>query len=240
MGGLSLIIPVYNEEKHIENTVSTVENYFNKKKFDYEILLVDDGSKDNSVDVIKKLLKKDKIKLFSNGVNKGKGFSVRHGIGEAKKDIICFMDADMPYPIEDIENFLSALKNCDVVIGSRALPNSIVEAHPTWYRRILGRVFHIVTLFLVGVKNKDTQCGFKGFKNEAAKKIFSKQKINGFGFDAEVLYLANKYGFPVKEVPIRLYKMHSFKESRLNPVFDSIKMFLDLCKIKLNNFVGKY
>ena len=239
MKSVSLIIPMYNEQVLIADTVKTVEAYFKDKKYDYEILIIDDGSTDLSVRRVTPHLNA-RVKLISNGGNKGKGMAVKKGILLASKDYVGFMDADMPYSLDGVSKLFEQLEKSDISIGTRALPESRVDAHPLWYRRILGTLFCKFREFIVGTGIKDTQCGAKCFRNNVAKKIFSKQKLNGWGFDVETLFLARKFGYSVSEVPLHLLEKHSFKKSKVNPLIDPIKMFLDLFRIRFYNLIGVY
>lgn len=239
MFSVSLVIPMYNEEQFIARTLTTVSDFFNKNKYDYEIIVVDDGSTDASLGVVKKFLS-NKIKLLQNPGNKGKGYAVRNGILNSSKNYVGFMDADMPYSLDGISNLFQYLKKYDISIGTRALPGSRVDAHPLWYRRVLGLIFCRLREFIINTGIRDTQCGAKCFRKNVARKIFTKQILSGFGFDVEILYLAKKYKFSVSEVPLHLLKEHSFKNSKLNPLTDPLKMFFDLFRIRFYNLVGKY
>ena len=230
---------MYNEEILISKTLKYVLNYFEYKAYDYEIIVVDDKSTDNSVSFVKKL-NHPKIKLICKEKNEGKGSAIKEGMKHVSKDYVGFMDADLPYDLTDIGNMIEKLKIYDLAIGSRAIEGSKVEAHPNWYRILLSKVFCNIRNILFKLDIKDTQSGIKFFKKEAANKIFDKQLVKGFGFDTEILSLAKKYNYKIKEVPVSLLKEHSFKKSKLNPIRDSLKIFFDLLFIKFNDFKGKY
>lgn len=231
---LSLIIPVYNEEKYIENTLRTITNYLKNQPYKSEIIVVDDGSTDNSNSIIHKF----PVKYLKHKKNKGKGAAIKTGALNAKGSFIGFIDADLPYPIQDIEKMLD--NNYDIIIASRAVSGAKVKARPPHIRKLLGKLFNQLSRLLIKINIKDTQSGFKIFKKQAAKKIFSKQKINGFCFDVELLYLAKKYNYKIKQIPVNLKETHSFKNSKVNIITDPIKMFIDLLKIKLNDVTKKY
>lgn len=238
MPDVSIIIPVYNEEKNIERTLHETINFLNNN-YDYEIIVVNDGSNDNSVEIVKKFLN-DRIKLINNDKNHGKGYSVKHGVLESKGKKIVFMDADLAYPPSCIKALLDANQSIKVSIGSRSVPGAKVEVRPPLHRRYLAKAFLFLCKLLMDLNYADTQCGIKCFDHEAAKKIFPKQKLSGWSFDVELLFLAKKYNYPVIEVPIHLRKEHSFKTSKLNPIKDPLKMFIDLIKIKFYDLFGYY
>src|SRR3989338_86633 len=202
---LSVVIPAYNEEKRIPETLLLIDEYLKQKGFQYEIVVVDDGSKDNTIGVIDNFLNHNKkIRLFRNERNRGKGYSVKRGVLEAKGEYILFSDADLATPIEELEKLLRWINDgYDVVIGSRKMKGSIVLNPVIWYRRIIGGLGHYAIL-LAGLKHNivDTQCGFKCFKEFAAKHIFSKQRLDGGMFDVEIIYIATKNRFKIKEIPV--------------------------------------
>lgn len=229
---LSIVIPAYNEEHRIGGTLSKIHDFLSKQSYTFEVILVDDGSIDNTVDVAKRsfLYKENKLNILENGNNMGKGFSVRNGISASSGEYILFTDADMSTPIEEIDKLFSVVsESYDIAIGSRALKDSNVKLHQPWFRETMGRTFNVlVKLFLMKDIN-DTQCGFKLFRCGVAKKLASEFKINGFSFDVEMLYLALKKGYKIKEVPIAWLNS---PKSKVNPLVDSTKMFFDLIKIK--------
>jgi dolichyl-phosphate beta-glucosyltransferase len=233
---LSIVIPMYNEEYRISKTLYKIISYLDKEKYDYEIILVDDGSKDQTLNVIRKLTN-DRIRIISNTKNNGKGYVVRQGIMAAKKEWILFSDADLSTPIEELETIKNYIHSHDVVIGSRALKDSNILVYQPFYRAWSGKIFNLIVKLLAVRGIQDTQCGFKIFSKDAAQKIFSKQRLNGFGFDVEVLYLARKYGYKIKEVPVTWIDDANTKVGLFK---DSIRMFADILAIRLNNLKGKY
>ncbi len=236
---LSIVIPAYNEEKVIEKTLKEVIEYLEGKSLLYEILVVCDGCKDNTSSIAKKIKQEnDKIRIIDRKVNMGKGFSVRQGCLEAKGAYIFFTDADLSTPIEEIEKLLKWLqKGYDIAIGSRALKESDIQIHQSWYRETMGKIFNLFVQTLAVRGIKDTQCGFKGFKKEVVQKIFPRQTINGFSFDVEILYIARKLGHKLKEVPVRWLNR---VESKLNPLKHSFLMLLDLINIRIKDWKGNY
>jgi len=202
MQSVSIIIPAYNEEAAIQNTLLRVINYFSQKGFDFEVLVVDDGSVDRTRELVKeKMAEYGMVRLLSNEKNRGKGFSVRRGALQAEKGWILFMDADLSTTPEEFEKFLDAMKSHDIVIGSRAAPGAEIRIRQPILRELAGRFFNKIIRLYLGLPFYDTQCGFKCF-NKKTKILFERQKLEGWVFDVELLYLAKKMGFKVAEVPI--------------------------------------
>ena len=237
---LSIIIPVYNEEKRIPNTLKEIDEYLRKQAYDYEILVVDDGSKDRTVEVGRGLASTIKnLKITGYKKNQGKGYAVRFGLKEASGDYRLFTDADNSTSIDQIEKMWPEFeKGFDLVIGSRDIKGAVLDPPQPWLRHIiLGEGFKLYRKLMVGLwRVEDTQCGFKGFKKEAVEKILPKCQINRFAFDPEILVLAKKLGFKIKEIPVN---WKNDLESKVN--FKSIlKMALDLIKIRWNLIKGVY
>lgn len=234
---LSVVIPAYNEALRLPDTLNSIFNYFDTKDYNFEVIVVDDGSKDNTVDVVKSNKNySDSLKVISQPRNKGKGAAVRKGFAEAAGELIIFNDADGSSPIEEIEKLIEKIQNgYDVAIGSRALKTSDVD--DLWYRRIMGITFNTLIGIFVIYDFKDTQCGFKLFKRDCAKNIFNQLHLNGFSFDVEILFLAKKLGYKIAEVPI---SWHCVAGSKINLFVDSPLMFMDILKIRLMYILGKY
>ncbi|MBN2112190.1 glycosyltransferase family 2 protein [Candidatus Woesearchaeota archaeon] len=233
---LSVVIPAYNEEKRIGKTLRRITSYLDKRKDDYEIIVVDDCSKDNTVKVAR-FLKNKRLKVLKNKCNLGKGGAVKNGMLAAKKKYVLFSDADLSTPIEEIEKFEKLKDKYDILIGSRALKESDIKIKQPFYRVLMGKTFNLIVNLLVIWGVKDTQCGFKWFRKDAVKKIFPKQTFNGFSFDVELLFIAKKYGYSIKEVPVTWLNS---PDSKVSAVRDSIRMFMDLIKIRINDLRGKY
>jgi len=203
---LSIIIPAYNEENDISNCISVVTEYCENRKIDFEIIAVDDGSSDQTLDIIRKNASGNpRIHALTNGENRGKGFTVKHGVLESIGKNVLFTDVDMSTPICEYEKLLEYLsQGFDVAFGSRALAKSQLKKKQPWYRMQLGRLankaIQTVVPALRGIK--DTQCGFKLFRGDAARQIFPLQRIDRWGFDFEILHIARKYGYKVIEVPV--------------------------------------
>lgn len=230
---ISVVIPAYNENVRIIKTLEKILNYFEIHNYLYEIIIIDDGSSDatyNSVDSLSR--GHSNIKILRNRKNMGKGFSVKRGVLESQGDYVLFSDADLSTPIEEIENFFPYFnKGYDILIGSRALRDSQILLKQPWYRQNMGKIFNLLVRLFIIKGIKDTQCGFKCFKKEVGYKIFSLQRLNGFCFDAEILYIAKSLGYKIKEVPIIWLNC---LQSRVGIFRDSICMFFDLFKIKFN------
>lgn len=233
---LSIIIPAYNEENRIPSTLKDIGSYCRKRKLHHELLVVDDGSKDRTMEVVRKA-RIPCLRLLSYGENRGKGYAVRFGMRQAKGDILLFSDADLSTPIEELDKFLPLLDRFDVLIGSRNLTASDIQINQPLFRQIPGRVFSIFTRLLVLPGIKDSQCGFKLFTRKAAKTIFSRQRIEGFGFDMELLFIARRHGLRVKEVPII---WRNSGESKVSLLRDPFIMLLSIMKIRLDSLAGRY
>lgn len=236
---ISVIIPCYNEEALIGGTLRRVYDYLASRGYSYEVLAVDDGSSDSTSGIIKDFASKNPgARLIENPGNRGKGYSVRKGFLEAKGEYVCFTDADLSTPIEEIEKLLYWIKNgFDVAIGSRSIAGSIVEVRQKVWREYMGKTFNFFVQRIVFSGIKDTQCGFKCFRSRAAKDVFSRQVIDGFGFDVEALFLARRHGYTIKEVPIKWVNRF---ESRVNPVIHPFQMIKDLFKVRLRDLMGGY
>lgn len=236
---LSVIIPAYNEEKRLLSTLSKICAYLSTKDFPYEIIVVDDGSTDNTLQMVKNFASSNRhIVILINEQNSGKGYSVRKGMLSARGEYVFFTDADLSTPIEEIEKCLPYLINgYDVVIGSRSMPGSDILVRQPWYREKMGKIFNFMVNMVLLKGIIDTQCGFKGFKREAVKTVFNRCKIDGFSFDVEALYLSRKYNFKIKEIPIR---WENSPLSKVSPIKHSLQMFKDLIGIKIKDLKGDY
>jgi len=236
---LSIIIPAYNEERRILNTIRTVESYLSEQSYPSEIIVVDDGSIDNTMKIVSKMRSDiENLRIVSNGTNRGKGFSVRNGFLNAKGKFLIFSDADLSTPIEEVEKLLQCLQEgFDVAIGSRGLKESDIRIRQPWHRERMGRVFNLIVRILTMGDFNDTQCGFKAFTTEAALNICEKQLLERFSFDVEMLYIAKKFGYKIKEVPIQWF---DDPRSKVNNIRDSYQMFTDLIRIRINDFKGLY
>lgn len=236
---LSLIIPAFNERDRIGPSLEKVFAYAATQQYATEVLVVDDGSKDDTVSVVKTKLTSLKSaypqvrgEIIEFDVNSGKGAAVRKGMLAAKGSIRIFTDADLSTPIHEVKKIIDIMEReqYDVVVGSRALEGrKLVKKHQPWYRELMGRVFNVFVQIFVLRGIKDTQCGFKGFRGEAAEKLFGLQKVMGFSFDVEILYLARKLGYRIKEVAVEWY---NDERTTVGALSDSTKMFLELLRIR--------
>jgi len=225
---ISLIIPAYNEEKRIENSIRSAIAWLNEQDYSYEIIVVDDGSRDSTVNVAKKV--SEKVRVISLKQNLGKGAAVRTGMLNASGDFRFFSDADFSTPINELNKLLYRLENgADICIGSRAIDPTMIKTHQPIYRELMGKTFNKIVQLLLIKGIKDTQCGFKGFTKKASDIIFPLTKINGFSFDVEILYLAKKNKLKIEQEPVLWF---NDQRSKVNPIVDSINMIVELFKIK--------
>jgi dolichyl-phosphate beta-glucosyltransferase len=228
---VSIIIPAYNEAKRIGKTLETIKKFLSDKPYSWEIILVDDGSSDFTISTARSKIADSRLRILKNPRNLGKGASIRNGMMSAKGRYLLFSDADLSTPIEELDNLLGYCeKGYDVAIGSRALKESQLIVRQPWYREMMGRIFNVFVRLIVVKGIKDTQCGFKMFSRRAGREIFPRQQLKGFAFDVELLLLAQKSGYKIKEVPVKWINSPSTKVSALK---DSAKMFLDLIKLRL-------
>ncbi len=236
---LSIVIPAYNEEHEIVSTVRACVAYCAQRGMRAEIIVVDDGSTDTTAQRVK-ALSLPIVKLISRASNRGKGASVREGMLTSRGTHALFMDADLATPIEELDRFLPLIHNgADIVIGSRYLKESAIIRKQPWYRALLGRVGNLVIQLVLLEHISDTQCGFKLFTREAARALFSKQKIDGWGFDTEILALAQHMGFSIKEMPVRWHDSTA-RKSRFRPIKDAHRTLRELVIIKYNILTKRY
>lgn len=232
----SIIIPCFNEEKRIWNTLIKIDKFMKQKNCLYEILVVDDWSKDKSIEIINALYL-DNLRIIENKKNKWKWFSVRRWVLESNWKYILFTDADNSTPIEELDKLYNFMKLYDIAIWSRYCKDAVVKIKQTKFRQNIWRIWNLlIRYFLIDWIN-DTQCWFKLFKNKVAKKLFSIQKINWFWFDMEILLAWKSMWYKIKEVPVSWYNSDI---SRLRPIRDSLKTFLELLFIKMNYWFDWY
>jgi dolichyl-phosphate beta-glucosyltransferase len=235
---LSIIIPSYNEELRLPATLERIAAYLSASGHSAEVLVVDDGSKDRTAQAAESFRGKiPMLRVVSNGVNRGKGFSVRHGMQEAHGQIALFTDADLSAPIEEADKLLEKMNDYDVAIGSRAVNRALIEVHESKFREFAGIIFNKIVRVILRLPFVDTQCGFKAFRREKCKILFEQQTIERFGFDPELLYLARHHGLKTIEVAVRW--SHS-PATKINMWRDSLQMFLDVVVIRWNALRGRY
>lgn len=227
---ISVIVPCYNEERYIKQNIEKLYMYLSENFEKFEIIAVNDGSKDNTLEKLKNIKYPESVyKILDNGINRGKGYSVKRGILSASGDIVCFTDADLSTPVEEIGVAAKLIEDADIVIGSRRGSNSRVEKDQPLYRKIIGKIFSYIRNIITNLPFEDTQCGFKCFTKQSTNDIFPRQTIDRFAFDVEILYIARKLGYTIKSFPV---KWVNDEVSSVNIVRDSIVMFMDLLKIR--------
>jgi len=227
---LSVVIPAYNEDRRIANTLKKIRDYLDRQDFSSEIIVVSDGCTDLTDFCATESLKNwPNFRLLCRVENKGKGYSVKEGILNSRGRLILFTDADLSTPIEELNNFLPLVDEYDVLIGSRAMPDSNIQVHQSFLRENMGKTFNLFVRLLVLRGIKDTQCGFKLFHRQAALDVFRRVKLTGFGFDVEALYISRKLGYRIKQIPVT---WRNFPESRVHVLTSSAEMFLDLFRIR--------
>lgn len=245
---LTIVIPAYNEEKRLPSNLEKVLAFVQTQPYETEIIVVDDGSTDGTVTAVREFLPRHpRLRLIEND-HRGKAYTVRTGMLAATGRYVLFTDADLPTPLEELSKMFAAVKEGhDVVIGSREGLGARRVGEP-WYRHFMGRVFNFVVRLVALRRFQDTQCGFKLFTREAAHDLFRRLRLYGedakpakggtlTGFDVEVLFLAVKFGYRVKDVPV---EWHYGESSKVHPVRESARMFLDVVRIRLNEWRGRY
>ncbi len=226
---LSIIIPAYNEESRIDATLDLVLRHLRKAGLSFEVIVVDDGSTDRTAAAVSGRTDAE-VRLLGLERNRGKGAAVREGMLSASGTYRFFVDADLSTPIGEIDRLLGELRNgTDVCLGSRGLDERLVKRHQPWYRETMGKIFNRFVRLLVLRGVADSQCGFKGFREAAARAVFSRSRIDRFSFDVEVIYLARRYGLAVKEMPVEWY---NDPRTTVNPLTDASRMLWDLLRIR--------
>jgi glycosyltransferase involved in cell wall biosynthesis len=245
---LSIIIPAYNEEKRIGRSLDVILEFLESAPYRAEVIVVDDGSKDATAQTVVDRAARyceagHELRVLTNAPNRGKGYSVRRGVGEARGDIILFTDADLSSPITEAPKLIGPIVagQADVTFGSRALKPDLIGLHQPRMREFGGKVFNLFMRAITGLKFKDTQCGFKAFRRESARLVFALQRIERFGFDPEVLYIARKQSNRLLEVPVEWNHCEGGElQNKLNYMRDSVNMFADLIRIRVNDLSGRY
>lgn len=232
---LSIVIPVFNEENRLSKTFAELKEFFkNYSLRDTELIFVDDGSQDQTVNLIKQFRAGCPVKLISYAPNRGKGYAVRQGMLAAKNDYVLMLDADMSTEFSELGNFLPRIEEgIPVIIGSRKKEGAKVARAQSWSRRKLGEGYTFLANLILGVWVSDFTCGFKCFSKEAAQKIFSRTAINRWSYDAEALFLARKFGFAIREIPV-IWRNDDNTRVRLKK--DILESLIDLLKIRLKRY----
>ncbi|MBO0798354.1 MAG: glycosyltransferase family 2 protein [Blastocatellia bacterium] len=238
---LSIIIPAFNEEKRILRTLAETFDYLDSQQYESEVVVVNDGSSDGTVEKALEFENRaqGRLRLLENPGNRGKGYSVRHGMLQAKGEILLFYDADLATPTSEIVKVVDPIAEdrYDIVFGSRALDKNLIGTHQSVLREKIGKTGNFIQYLFTGLAFKDTQCGFKAFRSQAARSIFPLQRIEGFGFDPEILYLAKKQGWRMLETPVR---WNHVEGSKLNPLTVPLQVLLEVMTIRFNDLKGKY
>ena len=240
---LSIVIPAYNEASRIGATLSRVLACVATQGWDAEVLVVDDGSNDETSAIVERWMRmpgraSGRLHLIQNPGNRGKGYSVRNGLLQAAGEIVMFTDADLSAPMEEAERLLTAIREgADVAIGSRWLDRQRQTIQQPLYRQIFGRCFNWITRRVMNLPFHDTQCGFKAFRRDAAQVIFRLQTIERWGFDPEILFIARKLKYTIVEVPVT---WGHDERSRLSYLKDGMKMLEEMAVVRRNSLAGRY
>jgi glycosyltransferase involved in cell wall biosynthesis len=239
---LSIVLPAYNEASRIVPSLESIQDYLTSHRIDAEVIVVDDGSTDGTPDVVRRLIPRfergSMLRVLLNPGNRGKGYSVRHGVLDSTGEQVLFTDSDLSSPIEEYAKLAAPIERREaaIAIGSRALPNSRVEVHQSRLREAYGRAFNAIVRAATGLPFRDTQCGFKLFTRAAAQSVFSLQVLEGFGFDVEILYIAKKLGIPAVEIPV---VWRNVEGSRVR-LMSGAQAFLDVLKVLRQDAKGGY
>jgi dolichyl-phosphate beta-glucosyltransferase len=235
----TFVIPAYNESVRLPSSLHELLRYVKEQNWDAEILVVNDGSNDDTAQIVREYAQRHpQVLLVENPGNRGKGYSVRNGMLQARGDICLFMDADLSSPITEAPKLFYAIEQgADVAIGSRWLSSELQTDRQPLYRQLFGRIFNLALRLILGLNFADTQCGFKAFRRDATQVIFPLQKIERWGFDPEILFLALRSGMRVVEVPVLWAHIEG---TRLHPFRDGLRMFVELLRIRWSVTTGDY
>jgi len=235
----SIVIPAYNEGARIGSTLNKVAACIGERGWSAEVLVVNDGSRDDTAAIVRNFAEREPVvRLIENPANCGKGYSVRNGMLQATGEIVMFTDADLSAPIEEAELLFRAIREgADIAIGSRWLDRDRQTIHQPLYRQFFGRCFNALTRLVMGLPFADTQCGFKAFRHSAAQTVFQLQRIERWGFDPELLFIAMKRGYTVREVPVT---WGHDERSRISYLRDGFKMLEEILRIRWNALLGVY
>ncbi len=237
---LSVVIPAYNEALRVGSTLEKVQQYLQTRNYETELILVDDGSSDDTPQILEEARHQfSGMRVLRNEPNRGKGYSVRRGVLEARGQLVLFTDADLSAPIEEANKLIAVAESeqADAVVGSRALERRLIGVRQPLYRDLSGRVFNVLVRAFTGLKLRDTQCGFKLFRRATTRRAFELQRVERFGFDPELLFLIRRLGGKVLEVPVR---WNDNPATKVHFLRDSTRMFLDLVLLRWRALTGKY
>jgi glycosyltransferase involved in cell wall biosynthesis len=235
----SIVVPAYNENERLSVSLPKISDYIRQQHLSAEIIVVNDGSSDDTAEVVRRfMLLNPDVRLVENPGNRGKGYSVRNGMLHARGDIVMFTDADLSSPIYEAAKLFAAIEQgADVAIGSRWLRAELQTERQPWYRQLYGRFFNLGLRIVLGLKYRDTQCGFKAFTRAAAQTIFTRQHVERWGFDPELLFLADKFKLRTVEVPVEWAHDH---RSKISPLRDGIRMGVEMLSVRWNDLKGRY
>ncbi len=235
----SFILPAYNESERLTTSLPKVVDYVAQRQMAAEIIVVNDGSKDDTAGVVRRFAAAHPmVRLVENPGNRGKGYSVRNGMLHARGDVLLFTDTDLSSPIYEADKLFAAIGNgADVAIGSRWLQRELQTERQPLLRQLYGRLFNLGLRIMLGLNFRDTQCGFKAFTRNAANIIFTRQRIERWGFDPEILFLANKFKLRTVEVPVEWAHDH---RSKISPLRDGIRMGSEVLQVRWNDMKGRY
>ena len=235
----SFIIPAYNESERLTHSLPKILDYIHQQRLQAEVIVVNDGSSDDTAAVVRSFAAGNpEVRLLENPGNRGKGYSVRNGMLHAKGDVMLFSDADLSSPIGEAGKLLAAIEQgADIAIGSRWLRAELQTERQPWYRQLYGRLFNLGLRIVLGLKYRDTQCGFKAFNRTAVRTIFTRQQVERWGFDPELLFLARKFKLRTAEVAVAWAHDH---RSKINPLRDGMKMGVEILKVRWNDLRGVY
>jgi len=227
---LSVVIPAYNEEKRLPPTLRTILDYLRARSFTWEIVVVDDGSADATHHVADQILATADGRVLRNDPNLGKARSVKRGLSESRGSIALFTDADLSTPIEEADRLLAAIENgADIAIGSRQIPGAKLEVRQPWYREMAGRTFGLINRAVLQHGIPDSQCGFKAFTRRAVERVLPHQKLTGWAFDAELMFIARRLGLNIAQIPVRWVNS---PDTKVKMLVDGPKMVADLIRIR--------
>src|SRR2546426_7556680 len=236
---VSLIVPAFNEEARIGKSLDLILDFLQSQRYSFEVIIADDGSRDGTVELVRdRFGRHSNVKILSQLRNQGKGEAVKQGMLSASGDYLFFSDADLSVPIESLPAFLARLENhCDVIIGTRKKAGALIEVHQPFYREVMGKTYTTLSNWILALQLSDFTCGFKGFRREAAKVLFSLQRLKNWSFDSEILYLAQLKGYKIEEIPVT---WRDDKATKVKLWRDAVSSFLGLVKIRANQYVRRY
>jgi glycosyltransferase involved in cell wall biosynthesis len=235
----SIILPAFNESERLGASLEKVLAYVAEQGWDAEVIVVNDGSRDNTAEIAGQFAARNPaVRVLENPGNRGKGYSVRHGVLESRGDYILFSDSDLSSPIREASKLFAKLREgADVAFGSRWLETNLQTERQSILRQIVGRLYNILLRVTLGLNYKDTQCGLKAFTREAAEVVFTRQTIERWGFDPELLFIARKFKLRMVEVPVEW--AHDDR-SKINPLVDGVKMGIEMLRIRWAGITGVY